>query len=163
MAASQHFDAGRAAFCACSSTSAAFAATSARRRSWLAWNSGALNVTLVAPAAGAADAGGAPAHVINLNTASAGELEELPGIGEARAKAIVAVREKRGGFKSVDVASIAPDNPNRAELRRKFLDEHFHKEDEVRFFVAGSGLFSLHLGDEVYEVLCQQGDLIGVG
>ena len=42
------------------------------------------------------------------------------------------------GFKSVDVASIAPDNPNRAELRKKFLDEHFHKEDEVRFFVAGS-------------------------
>ncbi len=41
------------------------------------------------------------------------------------------------GFKSVDVASIAPDNPNRAELQ-KFLDEHFHKEDEVRFFVAGS-------------------------
>ena len=37
------------------------------------------------------------------------------------------------GFKSVDVASIAPDNPNRAELRKKFLDEHFHKEDEVRF------------------------------
>ena len=46
------------------------------------------------------------------------------------------------GFKSVDVASIAPDNPNRAELRKKFLDEHFHKEDEVRFFVAGSGLFT---------------------
>ena len=53
------------------------------------------------------------------------------------------------GFKSVDVASIAPDNPNRAELRKKFLDEHFHKEDEVRFFVAGSGLFTLHVGDKV--------------
>ena len=43
------------------------------------------------------------------------------------------------GFRSVDVVSIAPDNPNREEMRRKFLDEHFHKEDEVRFFVAGSG------------------------
>ena len=49
----------------------------------------------------------------------------------------------------------------KAELRKKFLDEHTHSEDEVRFFVAGAGLFSLHLGDEVYEVLCQQGDLIG--
>ena len=66
------------------------------------------------------------------------------------------------GFKSVDVASIAPDNPNRAELRKKFLDEHFHKEDEVRFFVAGSGLFTLHVDDRVYEILCEQGDLIGV-
>ena len=66
------------------------------------------------------------------------------------------------GFKSVDVASIAPDNPNRAELRKKFLDEHFHKEDEVRFFVAGSGLFTLHVGGKVYEVLCEAGDLISV-
>ena len=66
------------------------------------------------------------------------------------------------GFKSVDVASIAPDNPNRAELRKKFLDEHFHKEDEVRFFVAGSGLFTLHVDGKVYEILCEAGDLISV-
>ncbi len=66
------------------------------------------------------------------------------------------------GFRSVDVISIAPDHPERETLRRKFLDEHFHKEDEVRFFVAGSGLFTLHVGDAVYEVCCTQGDLIGV-
>ncbi len=66
------------------------------------------------------------------------------------------------GFKSVDVVSIAPDNPKREELRAKFLDEHFHKEDEVRFFVAGSGLFNLHVGDKVYEVECVQDDLIAV-
>ena len=66
------------------------------------------------------------------------------------------------GFKTVDVVSIAPDNPQREAMRAKFLDEHYHKEDEVRFFVAGSGLFSLHVGDRVYEVLCQQGDMIGV-
>jgi len=66
------------------------------------------------------------------------------------------------GFKSVDVASIAPDNPNRAELRKKFLDEHFHKEDEVRFFVAGSGLFTLHVDEKVYEIECVKNDLIAV-
>ena len=66
------------------------------------------------------------------------------------------------GFKSVDVVSIAPDNPNREAMRAKFLDEHFHKEDEVRFFVAGSGLFTLHVGNRVYEVLCECGDLIAV-
>jgi len=70
------------------------------------------------------------------------------------------VRER--GFKSIDVVSIAPDHPNRAEMRTKFLDEHFHKEDEVRFFVAGSGLFTLHVGERVYEVLCEAGDLISV-
>jgi len=47
-------------------------------------------------------------------------------------------------------------------MRKKFLDEHFHKEDEVRFFVAGSGLFTLHVDDKVYEILCETGDLIGV-
>ncbi|RRN57305.1 acireductone dioxygenase [Pseudoxanthomonas sp. SGNA-20] len=66
------------------------------------------------------------------------------------------------GFRTVDVVSIAPDNPNREEMRRKFLDEHFHKEDEVRFFVAGSGLFTLHVDDKVYEVECVKDDLIAV-
>ena len=66
------------------------------------------------------------------------------------------------GFKSVDVVSIAPDNPKREEMRAKFLDEHFHKEDEVRFFVAGSGLFTLHVDGKVYEIECVKDDLIAV-
>ena len=65
-------------------------------------------------------------------------------------------------FTTIDVVSIAPDNPNREAMRQKFLDEHFHKEDEVRFFVGGSGLFSLHVDGKVYEVLCTAGDLISV-
>ena len=66
------------------------------------------------------------------------------------------------GFRTVDVVSIAPDNPKREEMRAKFLDEHFHKEDEVRFFVAGQGLFTLHIEDQVYAVLCEKDDLISV-
>lgn len=69
---------------------------------------------------------------------------------------------REGGYQAVDVISLAPDHPDRAALRAKFLNEHTHSEDEVRFFVAGQGLFTLHIGGEVYEVLCQQGDLIGV-
>jgi 1,2-dihydroxy-3-keto-5-methylthiopentene dioxygenase len=66
------------------------------------------------------------------------------------------------GFKTVDVVSIAPDHPQREEMRKKFLSEHFHKEDEVRFFVDGSGLFTLHVGERIYEIRCEKGDLIGV-
>ncbi len=66
------------------------------------------------------------------------------------------------GFNSVDVVSITPDHPNKDAMRAKFLDEHFHKEDEVRFFVGGSGLFTLHVGAKVYEIRCETGDLIGV-
>ena len=40
--------------------------------------------------------------VVNINTASAEQLEMLPGVGEVRARAILAERKGRGGFKSID-------------------------------------------------------------
>jgi competence protein ComEA len=40
--------------------------------------------------------------VVNVNTASEQELQLLPGVGEARARAIVEARKQKGGFKSVD-------------------------------------------------------------
>jgi len=39
---------------------------------------------------------------VNINTASVEQLTELNGIGEAKAKAIVAYRDEHGAFKSVD-------------------------------------------------------------
>ncbi len=39
---------------------------------------------------------------INLNTASAAQLETLNGIGAAKAEAIVEYRKEHGAFKSVD-------------------------------------------------------------
>ena len=48
----------------------------------------------------------APAHaaaaVLNLNTATAAQLEGLPGIGKATADRIVEYRQKSGGFKKVE-------------------------------------------------------------
>ena len=70
--------------------------------------------------------------------------------------------KSEGGYCTVDVISLAKGNPNAAQLREKFLFEHTHNEDEVRFFVAGQGLFCLHIDDKVYQVLCQRGDLISV-
>lgn len=67
-----------------------------------------------------------------------------------------------GGYQAVDVVSLNPQHPDRAVLRQKFLNEHTHAEDEVRFFVAGRGLFTLHIGERIFEVLCVQGDLISV-
>jgi len=51
-----------------------------------------------------AGAAGEPAisGVVNVNTASAEELQMLPGVGESRAAAIVDSRKARGGFKTVD-------------------------------------------------------------
>ena len=68
----------------------------------------------------------------------------------------------RYGFRSIDVVSLTPDHPDAATLRNKFLAEHTHADFEVRFFVDGRGLFYLHVGDRVYLVLCERGDLISV-
>lgn len=70
--------------------------------------------------------------------------------------------QDEGGYVTVDVVSLSADHPQKDELRAKFLDEHRHGEDEVRFFVAGRGLFTLHVEDHVYAVLCERNDLISV-
>ncbi|MGJ8669894.1 MAG: 1,2-dihydroxy-3-keto-5-methylthiopentene dioxygenase [Oceanococcus sp.] len=66
------------------------------------------------------------------------------------------------GYQSWDVVSMHPKHPDKAAFRQMFLAEHRHGEDEVRFFVRGQGLFTLHIDGRIFEVLCQQGDLIGV-
>ncbi len=68
----------------------------------------------------------------------------------------------QGGFQTVDVARVTPDHPDRAAMRTKFLSEHTHAEDEVRFFVGGEGLFTLHHDNRVFDVLCTAGDLMSV-
>jgi 1,2-dihydroxy-3-keto-5-methylthiopentene dioxygenase len=60
------------------------------------------------------------------------------------------------------VISVDDRHPQKAELRAGLLDEHQHSANEVRFFVAGRGLCSFHLGDFVYAVLCEKNDLITV-
>jgi 1,2-dihydroxy-3-keto-5-methylthiopentene dioxygenase len=69
-----------------------------------------------------------------------------------------------GGFELVDAVGLTPDvDPAvAAGARAKFLDEHEHDEDEVRFFVAGRGCFYLHLDRRVYAVVCEAGDLMSV-
>jgi 1,2-dihydroxy-3-keto-5-methylthiopentene dioxygenase len=68
------------------------------------------------------------------------------------------------GYKVADVISINKLTPNYPEIRAKFLSEHTHSEDEVRFFVDGQGYFWFNLenGEPVFNVLCQSGDLISV-
>ena len=74
----------------------------------------------------------------------------------------VAQVQAGGAYPTVDAIRLAPDHPDRAMLRQKFLAEHIHSEDEVRFFVEGRGLFCLHIGEAVLQVLCEASDWIAV-
>lgn len=74
----------------------------------------------------------------------------------------IARLKEQNGYQTVDVISLAKGNPAAPQMREKFLFEHTHSEDEVRFFVKGQGLFCLHIGTKIYQVLCQKGDLISV-
>lgn len=57
------------------------------------------------------------------------------------------------GFSRVDVTR---------EAEIGLLAEHSCAEDQLRFFASGRGLFSLHIEDYIFAVLCEKGDLIGV-
>ena len=72
----------------------------------------------------------------------------------------IARLKARGGYQSVDVARVTPNHPARAEMRAKFLAEHVHDDDEVRFFVAGAGLFYIRVGGTVHALECTAGDLV---
>lgn len=67
------------------------------------------------------------------------------------------------GYEVADVININSQTENYGAIRAKFLQEHTHTEDEVRFFVEGEGLFWFNLDNEtVFNVCCQAGDLISV-
>ena len=66
------------------------------------------------------------------------------------------------GYETYDVVSMYADHPEKDAFRQKFLDEHTHSEDEVRFFVRGQGLFIIHANERVYSMLCEKDDLISV-
>jgi 1,2-dihydroxy-3-keto-5-methylthiopentene dioxygenase len=70
--------------------------------------------------------------------------------------------ERAQAYQSVDVLRCLPDHPQREQMRAKFLDEHTHDDDEVRFFVEGAGMFYLHADARVHMVLCERNDLISV-
>jgi len=95
--------------------------------------------------------------------ASAGQDEVL-----AAYRADVDRLMREGGYRSADVVRLAPAPedpawPEKARAaRQKFLEEHTHAEDEVRFFVEGAGVFYLRAAGKVHAMLCDKGALLSV-
>ena len=71
--------------------------------------------------------------------------------------------KQRGGYVTADVIDVNAGTPGLDEMLAKFNREHWHDEDEVRFIIAGRGLFHIHsTNGAVLAIEVEAGDLIRV-
>jgi 1,2-dihydroxy-3-keto-5-methylthiopentene dioxygenase len=69
----------------------------------------------------------------------------------------------RGGYVTADVIDVTPATPGLDALLAKFNREHWHDEDEVRFIIAGHGIFHIHSNTgTVLGIEVEAGDLIRI-
>jgi 1,2-dihydroxy-3-keto-5-methylthiopentene dioxygenase len=67
------------------------------------------------------------------------------------------------GYIEEDIIELRPDTPNLDAICAKFVDEHFHDDDEVRFVLEGEGIFDIRSNDDQWmRVKVEEGDLIVV-
>lgn len=75
----------------------------------------------------------------------------------------IAELKRRGGYVTADVIDVKPDTPGLDTMLAKFNIEHRHDEDEVRYIIAGRGLFHIHPAKTaVVAIEVEAGDLIRV-
>src|SRR5579859_6973109 len=70
--------------------------------------------------------------------------------------------KRRGGYVTADVIDVNPATPNLDGMLAKFDKEHTHDEDEVRFILAGRGIFFLNIAGRVASVEVGPGDMLRV-
>jgi 1,2-dihydroxy-3-keto-5-methylthiopentene dioxygenase len=84
----------------------------------------------------------------------------LPTEPESYQQALDQLMSERG-YLTQDQVVLRPDMPHLDELCEKFIEEHLHAEDEVRFVLAGSGVFEIRSGDDRWmRVVVGKGDAI---
>jgi 1,2-dihydroxy-3-keto-5-methylthiopentene dioxygenase len=74
----------------------------------------------------------------------------------------IAAMKRRGGYVTADVIDVNPSTPDLEAMLARFDKEHTHDEDEVRFVLAGRGIFFLHLDGKVVSVEVGPGDMLRV-
>jgi 1,2-dihydroxy-3-keto-5-methylthiopentene dioxygenase len=70
--------------------------------------------------------------------------------------------KQRGGYVTADVIDVNASTPNLEVMLARFDREHTHDEDEVRFILAGRGIFFLNLNQRVVSVEVGPGDMLRV-
>jgi 1,2-dihydroxy-3-keto-5-methylthiopentene dioxygenase len=88
--------------------------------------------------------------------------ERLPVQGEQFQPTLDALKAERG-YVEQDIVELDPDTPNLEALCAKFIDEHLHTDDEVRYVLEGEGIFDIRsVEDRWMRVTVEKGDLIVV-
>ena len=77
----------------------------------------------------------------------------------AYAQPVIRLQQERPAL-FVQVVRIAGDAQPPGAPHAHCLDEHSHAEDELHLIVAGQALLSLHAAGQVYQLLCEKGDLL---
>jgi 1,2-dihydroxy-3-keto-5-methylthiopentene dioxygenase len=78
-------------------------------------------------------------------------------------KAEIDALKARGGYVTADVINVTAQTPGLEAMLAKFSREHWHDEDEVRFILAGHGVFHIHpKNGPVTAIEVEAGDLIRV-
>ena len=86
-------------------------------------------------------------------------LDTDPAKHQAELDALKAER----GYIEQDVIALSPQTDGLDELCAKFIDEHLHDDDEVRFVLEGDGIFDIRSRDDRFmRVTVEAGDLIVV-
>ncbi len=71
--------------------------------------------------------------------------------------------KRANGYIEQDIVQLAPETPNLDVICAKFVDEHTHDDDEVRFVLEGEGIFDIRTNDDRWmRVVVEAGDLIVV-
>ncbi len=67
------------------------------------------------------------------------------------------------GYVEQDIVELSPQTPELEALCEKFVGEHLHTDDEVRYVLQGEGIFDLRSKDDHWmRVTVEAGDLIVV-
>lgn len=64
------------------------------------------------------------------------------------------------GYTSAEVLSLCDERGEGSELARALRAEQICRPAHLHYYLAGRGLLALHIGEYVYSLLCEKGDLV---
>ncbi|HCN46817.1 MAG TPA: acireductone dioxygenase [Pseudomonas sp.] len=85
-----------------------------------------------------------------------------PGTEPAQVIAALGAQVEALGAGVVEVLSVHPEHGQKDEIRAGLIDERRHAGADLRFFVSGRGLLSLRIGEYVYALMGERGDVVSV-